>query len=167
MCQHPRDADAVRPGEKPGECVAEDARKVSSVRLWSVNAGGEFCSPKPGSTESFVQFDQIMEDCEDDGIYETAQGHGGEQVERGSSRKVRPHRRAVLAMKLGLPVRTWLNYEAGVTIPGEVLLRFIETARVDAYWLLTGEGRKYRAGDQLASDRSVRLLPTDMRATAI
>jgi hypothetical protein len=51
----------------------------------------------------------------------------------------------LLAMTLGLPLRTWLNYEAGVTIPGEVLLRFIETARVDAHWLLTGEGPKWRS----------------------
>ena len=54
----------------------------------------------------------------------------------------------LLAITLGLPLRTWLNYEAGVTIPGEVLLRFIETTRVDAHWLLTGEGPKYRQGDE-------------------
>ena len=71
----------------------------------------------------------------------------------------------LLAMTLGLPLHTWLNYEAGVTIPGEVLLRFIETARVETRWLLTGEGPKYRAGDELTSDRrSVRRIPSDMRA---
>ena len=54
-----------------------------------------------------------------------------------------------LAMKLGLPLQTWLNYEAGVTIPGEILLRFIETFRVDTHWLLTGEGPMYRSDEQL------------------
>jgi hypothetical protein len=59
----------------------------------------------------------------------------------------------LLAMTLGLPLRTWLNYEAGITVPGEVLLRFLETAGVDAHWLLTGEGRKYRAEDELGLNR--------------
>ena len=31
-----------------------------------------------------------------------------------------------LARKLGVPVRTWYNYEAGVTIPGEILLSFLQ-----------------------------------------
>ncbi len=48
-----------------------------------------------------------------------------------------------LARSLGLPARTWLNYEAGVTIPGEILLRFIEAADVDVHWLLSGSGPKY------------------------
>ncbi len=58
-----------------------------------------------------------------------------------------------LAASLGLPLRTWLNYEDGVTIPGDVLLRFLAIAGVDAHWLLTGEGRRYRAGDPVGSDR--------------
>lgn len=49
----------------------------------------------------------------------------------------------VMAAILGLPDRTWLHYEAGVTIPGEILLRFIEAVGVEAHWLLTGTGRKY------------------------
>lgn len=74
----------------------------------------------------------------------------------------------LLAITLGLPLRTWLNYEAGVTIPGEVLLRFIETAQVDAHWLLTGGGPKYRSGETLASvRRSVRHAPSEIRATAV
>jgi hypothetical protein len=60
---------------------------------------------------------------------------------------------SVLATALGLPVRTWLNYEEGVTIPGQVLLRFMAATDVDAHWLLTGEGRKYRDSDEMASDR--------------
>jgi hypothetical protein len=53
------------------------------------------------------------------------------------------HGVAVLAGALGLPPRTWMHYESGVTIPGEVLLRFIETTGADPHWLLTGTGRKY------------------------
>jgi hypothetical protein len=73
----------------------------------------------------------------------------------------------LLAITLGVPLRTWLNYEAGITIPGEVLLRFIETARVDAHWLLTGEGPRYRTCDPSGRERrSVRLHSSDMRAKA-
>jgi hypothetical protein len=60
---------------------------------------------------------------------------------------------AAVAGALGLPVRTWLNYEQGVTIPGEVLLRFIAVSGVDAHWLLTGEGPKYRDLQEPASGR--------------
>ena len=74
----------------------------------------------------------------------------------------------LLAITLGLPLRTWLNYEAGVTIPGEVLLRFMEAAQVDAHWLLTGDGPKYRSGETPASDRTpVRRSPSAMKATAV
>ena len=51
---------------------------------------------------------------------------------------------ALLASALGLPDRTWLNYEAGVTIPAEVILRFLEVTAVEPHWLLYGEGEKYR-----------------------
>ena len=49
-----------------------------------------------------------------------------------------------LARQLGLPVRTWYNYEIGVTVPAEVLLRFLEVTGVEPGWLLNGEGPKYR-----------------------
>ena len=44
-----------------------------------------------------------------------------------------------LARRLGLPARTWLNYEAGVTVPAEVLLAFLDVTRVDPA-RLTGRG---------------------------
>lgn len=50
-----------------------------------------------------------------------------------------------LARILGIPHRTWANYEAGVTIPGEVLLAFIETTGAEPLWLLSGFGPAYRA----------------------
>jgi hypothetical protein len=49
-----------------------------------------------------------------------------------------------LARRLGLPVRTWYNYEAGVTVPAEVVLRVIELTAVEATWLLHGTTPKYR-----------------------
>jgi hypothetical protein len=74
----------------------------------------------------------------------------------------------LLAITLGLPLRTWLNYEAGVTIPGEVLLRFIETSRIDAHWLLTGEGPKYRADGKPSGERqSPRHSPSELKSVAM
>jgi hypothetical protein len=94
----------------------------------------------------------------------TAVGHRLSEVRQ---EKYGPIGAPLLAMTLGLPLRTWLNYEAGVTIPGEILLRFIEASRVDAHWLLTGDGPKYRAGDELATEhRPVRRIPSEMRVTA-
>ncbi len=48
-----------------------------------------------------------------------------------------------LAWELGLPPRTWWNYEAGCTLPATVLLEFIERTRAHPHWLLTGEGPQY------------------------
>ena len=54
------------------------------------------------------------------------------------------HGGPLMAEALGLPARTWANYESGVTIYGPVLLRFLEVTKVEPHWLLTGEGEKYR-----------------------
>lgn len=67
-----------------------------------------------------------------------------------------------LAETLGVPARTWANYESGVTIPGLVLLRFIVATDVEPRWLLTGEGRRVtaRPGEpELPVSRVGRLLP--------
>lgn len=53
-----------------------------------------------------------------------------------------------MARKLGLPVRTWYNYETGVTVPAEVILRFVELTSVEPLWLLHGRGPKYRTSAQ-------------------
>jgi hypothetical protein len=53
------------------------------------------------------------------------------------------HGGPMLADALGLPFRTWMNYEAGVTIPAPVILRFIEVTGANPAWLLKGEGEKY------------------------
>jgi hypothetical protein len=55
----------------------------------------------------------------------------------------------VLAMLLGLPARTWENYEAGFTLPAPTLLDFLELTGVDPHWLRTGEGSKYLPADSL------------------
>lgn len=54
------------------------------------------------------------------------------------------HGGPLLAQALGLPDRTWSNYEAGVTLPASVLLRFIDLTGADPHWLLTGQGPRYR-----------------------
>jgi phage repressor protein C with HTH and peptisase S24 domain len=49
-----------------------------------------------------------------------------------------------MARRLGIPVRTWYNYEGGVTVPAEVILKIIELTSVEAGWLLHGEEPKFR-----------------------
>ena len=53
-----------------------------------------------------------------------------------------------LSRRLGLPIRTWYNYESGVTVPAEVVLRIIELTSVEPIWLLHGQGPKFRASRQ-------------------
>ncbi|WP_422930646.1 XRE family transcriptional regulator [Singulisphaera sp. PoT] len=48
-----------------------------------------------------------------------------------------------LARRLGLPARTWYNYETGVTVPAEVLLAFIDQTGANPSWLLSGIGPKF------------------------
>jgi len=48
-----------------------------------------------------------------------------------------------LADSLGLPLRTWLNYEAGIVMPATVLLEFIDVTSANPRWLLTGEGQTF------------------------
>lgn len=55
------------------------------------------------------------------------------------------HGAPMLATSLQLPFRTWLNYERGITIPGEILLQFIELTNTESTWLLRGVGERYRA----------------------
>jgi len=49
-----------------------------------------------------------------------------------------------LARRLGIPVRTWYNYEAGVTVPAEIILHLLELTAVEASWLLHGSEPKHR-----------------------
>lgn len=45
---------------------------------------------------------------------------------------------AGLALELGIPARTWENYEMGVAVPDVVLLRFLCLTGVGPSWLLNG-----------------------------
>lgn len=63
-----------------------------------------------------------------------------------------------LARSMGVPVRTWINYEVGVTIPGPILLKFIERTRVEPAWLLTGRGARFRTGP---AETGPTLLPSE------
>jgi hypothetical protein len=49
-----------------------------------------------------------------------------------------------LARELHIPAKSWCNYERGVTMPAQVLLKFIELTSVDPHWLATGEGPRFR-----------------------
>lgn len=74
-----------------------------------------------------------------------------------------------LARRLGIPIRTWYNYESGVTVPSEVLLRFIELTAVEPVWLLHGTGPKFRRASPPPEDSEgkpgsvVKLLRTALR----
>jgi hypothetical protein len=53
---------------------------------------------------------------------------------------------SLMAEAMGIPLRTWMNYEEGATIPAEVILRFIDVTDANPLWLLDGRGEKYQAG---------------------
>jgi hypothetical protein len=55
-----------------------------------------------------------------------------------------------LADQLVVPSRTWSNYESGVTIPGEILLRFLAITNTEPLWLFGGEGPKHRTPEHAA-----------------
>jgi hypothetical protein len=71
-----------------------------------------------------------------------------------------------LARRLGIPTRTWSNYEMGVTVPAEVILQFIELTSVEPTWLLSGRGEKYRSrAPAIGADREPKAhsrLPDDL-----
>ena len=54
------------------------------------------------------------------------------------------HGGPLLAQRLKVPFRTWSEYEEGLTIPAQTILKFIEVTHADPHWLLTGEGSHYR-----------------------
>jgi hypothetical protein len=51
---------------------------------------------------------------------------------------------AELAGQMDVPIRTWYSYETGVTVPGEILLRFLVLTSVEPRWLLHGRLPKYQ-----------------------
>ncbi len=57
-----------------------------------------------------------------------------------------------MARRLAIPVRTWYNYEGGVTVPAEVVLKIIELTSVEPAWLLHGKGPKFRPAVSSGND---------------
>ena len=57
-----------------------------------------------------------------------------------------------MARRLAIPVRTWYNYEGGVTVPAEVVLKIIELTSVEPTWLLHGKGPKFRPSGSARHD---------------
>ena len=55
-----------------------------------------------------------------------------------------------MARTLGILVRTWYNYESGVTVPAEIILQVVELTSVEPVWLLRGEGPKFRPNGSIA-----------------
>ncbi len=54
------------------------------------------------------------------------------------------HGGSMLAEALGIPFRTWHNYESGCTIPAHTILQLIEVTGAHPHWLLTGEGERFQ-----------------------
>jgi hypothetical protein len=55
--------------------------------------------------------------------------------------------RTRVASALGIPTRTWMNYEMGVTMPAEIMLQLLVETRTNPDWLLKGEGERYSLSD--------------------
>ena len=67
----------------------------------------------------------------------------GKQVREIREERFGVHGVPLLAEAMGIPVRTWANYESGVVIPALVILRFIELTGANPRWLLIGVGERY------------------------
>lgn len=63
-----------------------------------------------------------------------------------------------LARRLEIPVRTWYNYETGVTVPAEIILRIVELTSVEPVWLLRGDGPRFRDRSLEAAHNSTEAL---------
>ena len=91
--------------------------------------------------------------CTSKGSCHDQEPRPGQPPARGPPRVVWRTCAPLLAEALEIPTRTWANYESGNSIPSSVLLRFVAVTCVESYWLLTGEGRKYRPGCSRSGDR--------------
>lgn len=58
------------------------------------------------------------------------------------------HGGPMLAEELEVPYRIWVRYEAGVSMPAPVMLRFLEQTGASPRWLLTGDGPKFPPKDE-------------------
>ena len=69
-----------------------------------------------------------------------------------------------MARRLGIPVRTWYNYEGGVTVPAEVILKIIELTAVEAGVALARRGTEVPPSSRSGA-RSAVVRPRDGRRT--
>ncbi|MGC8643380.1 MAG: hypothetical protein ACP5XB_26275 [Isosphaeraceae bacterium] len=53
------------------------------------------------------------------------------------------HGAQFMADRLGIPLKTWLNCEAGVGMSGRLVLKLIVESNVNPRWLLDGQGPRY------------------------
>lgn len=51
---------------------------------------------------------------------------------------------ADIAKCIGVPVRSWKNFENGVTAPSDVMLKVLVLFNVEPNWLLNGKGPTFR-----------------------
>ena len=58
------------------------------------------------------------------------------------------HGGPMLAEELEIPYRAWVRYEAGASMPAQVMLRFLERTGTSPHWLLTGDGPKFPPKDE-------------------
>jgi hypothetical protein len=58
------------------------------------------------------------------------------------------HGGPMLAEALGIPYRTWHEYENGSALPALTLLQFIELTGAHPHWLLTNEEPKFLDRDE-------------------
>ncbi len=64
-----------------------------------------------------------------------------------------------MARRLEIPVRTWYNYEGGVTVPAEVVLKIIELTAIEPGWLLHGKAPKFRQQPRMDDHRDIATKP--------
>jgi hypothetical protein len=70
------------------------------------------------------------------------------------------HGGSKLAANLGIPPRTWYNYEIGVTVPADVILQFLQITSVNPSWLLHGQGERFLSrADRLSEGSAPEVLP--------
>jgi len=70
-----------------------------------------------------------------------------------------------VARRLQISSRTWHDYERGVTVPGEILLKVIETFDVEPLWLIHREGPRF--GDAQTDREITEISPAETTSTRI
>lgn len=169
---HSGDALGVPACHKPVEVRGmtwhrfEDGVMVEGWDAWNIGGLMQHLTAEPGADHR--EADAEPEEDEDEPDDEPGSSRRLRPAELSKSRYARrvntatrlrdvrvelygEHGGPALARALGLPARTWYNYETGVTIPAEILLEFAELTGVQLRWLLSGEGPRYEDGRGPAS----------------